>query len=340
MPVLPIPMITALLLFGFLLHRILTRKTHPVLLVLIGCCAVQSAVIALVQYYGMTGLRVVQPLLPTAIPAVVWLAFRQASEGYLRRQEIYFHAVGPVLAIIFLATRPETLDLLIPILFAAYGIAMVFVLWRGEDSLPHSRLENGRITVLVWRVLAIALIASAASDIFIAVRLASGDTKVLLWLPSLLSSTTLLVLGALSLSHAIESQGTGSDPRGAYSTQDKERDTAIVEKLEVYMETNKPYLDPDLTLVRLARKLQVPEKQLSSAINKGKGENVSRYVNRHRIFHACAVMQDGKSVTEAMLTSGFNTKSNFNREFLRVMGINPRHWLRSIEGMSDHPNKI
>lgn len=339
MPVLPIPMIIALLLLGFLLHRVLTRETRPALLVLIGCCATQGAVIALVHYYGITGLRVVQPLLATVIPAVVWLAFRQASAGHLRRKDLYFHTIGPVVALVCLATRPEALDVLIPVLFAAYGIAIAFALLRGEDSLPHSRLENGRITVLVWRTLAIALVASAGSDIFISIRLASGHTEVLLWLPSLFSSITLLILGALSLSHAIESQSNSSDARSEYSKQDKERDSAIVEKLEAYIVSHKPYLDPDLTLARLARKLQVPEKQLSSAINKGKGENVSRYINEHRVGHACVMMRDGKSVTEAMLASGFNTKSNFNREFLRILGTNPRRWLQLIVEVPDHSGK-
>jgi len=30
-----------------------------------------------------------------------------------------------------------------------------------------------------------------------------------------------------------------------------------------------------------------------------------------------------------MFASGFNTKSNFNREFLRVIGASPRDWLKS-----------
>jgi AraC-like DNA-binding protein len=330
-------MIVALLLLGFLLHRVLTREAHPALLILIGCCAAQSALIALVQYYGITSLRVVQPLLATVIPAVVWLTFQQASAGQLRRQHLYLHAIGPVVALICLATRPEALDVLIPVLFAAYGLAIGFALLRGEDSLPNSRLENGRMTVLVWRIVAIALVASAGSDVFIAIRLASGHIEVLHWLPSLFSSITLLVLGALSLSHAIESQSNNSDAQSEYSKQDRERDTAIIEKLDAYIEANRPYLDPDLTLARLGRKMRVPEKQLSSAINKSKGENVSRYINRHRILHACAVMQDGKSVTEAMLASGFNTKSNFNREFLRVMDTNPRLWLKSNMGTPKLP---
>ena len=70
MPVLPIPMIIALLLFAFLAHRMFTRETHATLLALIAACAVQSAIVALVQYYGVTSIRPLQPLLATLIPPI------------------------------------------------------------------------------------------------------------------------------------------------------------------------------------------------------------------------------------------------------------------------------
>lgn len=330
MPVLPIPMIIALLLAGFLLHRVLTRDTQPALLILIGCCVVQSAVIALVQYYGFASLRVLQPILASMIPVIAWLAFRQAVMVTLQKSDVVPHLMGPALAVISLPIYPQVLDVLIPLLFAGYGFAIGVSVLRGEDSLPHSRLENGRMSVLVWRVLAIALVASAGTDVIIAIRLADGHTDILFWLPSFFSSITLLVLGAIGLSHAIESQAATVEEQVAYTAQDKQRDTAILAKLEVYVASQKPYLDPDLTLARLARKLGVPEKQLSSAINKNTGENVSRYINAHRIHYAAALMQGGTSVTEAMFASGFNTKSNFNREFLRVLGVNPRLWLKSV----------
>lgn len=41
--------------------------------------------------------------------------------------------------------------------------------------------------------------------------------------------------------------------------------------------------------------------------------------------HAQTVLLGGESVTEAMLASGFNTRSNFNREFLRVAGGSIAH---------------
>ncbi|WP_365734666.1 helix-turn-helix domain-containing protein [Planktotalea sp.] len=43
-----------------------------------------------------------------------------------------------------------------------------------------------------------------------------------------------------------------------------------------------------------------------------------------RIKAACAALEQGDSVTEVMLSAGFNTKSNFNREFLRITGKIPR----------------
>ncbi|NHF73821.1 AraC family transcriptional regulator [Paracoccus xiamenensis] len=40
------------------------------------------------------------------------------------------------------------------------------------------------------------------------------------------------------------------------------------------------------------------------------------------------MLLQGQSVADAMLSSGFNTKSNFNREFLRVAGASPSDWLQ------------
>lgn len=59
----------------------------------------------------------------------------------------------------------------------------------------------------------------------------------LFWLPGLFSSATLLVLGTLGLSHAIESTNANLDERTEYSVQDEARDSSIIEKLEAFIET-------------------------------------------------------------------------------------------------------
>ncbi|WP_084649601.1 helix-turn-helix domain-containing protein [Planktotalea frisia] len=61
-------------------------------------------------------------------------------------------------------------------------------------------------------------------------------------------------------------------------------------------------------------------------MNRATGENVSRYINARRIVAACRALDQGESVIEAMLSAGFNTKSNFNREFLRITGKTPREY--------------
>ncbi len=328
MPVLPIPMIIALLLAGFLIHRLVARETHATVLFLIAACAVQSAIIALVQHYGFAGLRPLQPVMATLIPPIAWFAFARVSGGDRKWRRLAWHGLGPVLALVLLSTSPALLDVLIPLSFAGYGAAMLLRLGQGADSLLHSRLQSGAMPLLAWRIIAIALIASAACDVLIAYNLAMGNTGALFWLPSLVSSLSLLSLGVLGLSHAAESQRDDAAGDDALSQADLERDQIIVARLDYYVQTHKPFTDPDLTLARLARKLIVPAKQLSAAINRVKGENVSRYINRQRIEEACRMLLEGRTVTSAMLDSGFNTKSNFNREFLRVKGASPSRWLQ------------
>jgi AraC-like DNA-binding protein len=328
MPVLPIPMIIALLLFGFLIHRVTSRETHVTILALIAVCATQAAIFALVRYYGFSGLRPVQAILATTIPPIAWAAFVNAAGGDIRINKMIWHTTGPVLAILLLLLKQDALDVLIPLSFTAYGVAMLKHMWRGEDSLLHSRLESGAKALMAWRILAVSLIASAVCDVLIAYSMATGLTSLVLWLPSVVSSLSLLSLGAVGLSHAVESRRELDTE--TLSEEDASRDQAIISALDQYLAQHKPFLDPDLTLARLARKLVVPAKQLSAAINRTKNENVSRFINRHRIEQACGLMTEGKSVTTAMFDSGFNTKSNFNREFLRIKQVAPSKWLDTI----------
>jgi AraC-like DNA-binding protein len=327
MPVLPVPMIIALLLFGFFVLRLSKRETHTSLLALIAICALQSAISALVHYYGLTSIQLLQPIMAMFIPPIAWLAFSWASGGQWSPRAMARHAIGPALALVCLILNPFLLDLLIALSFLSYGTVILLRLWQGEDSLLHSRLESGARPLWAWRIVGASLLASALGDVAIAIGLAHGVTGLLLWLPSLGSSISLLALGALSLTSSIESHRETDTQEILLSQEDEARDQVVVARVDEYMTAHKPFLDPDLTLSRLARKLVVPAKQLSTAINRVKGENVSRYINARRIDEACRMLTDGKSVTATVFESGFNTKSNFNREFSRVMGKSPTEWL-------------
>lgn len=91
------------------------------------------------------------------------------------------------------------------------------------------------------------------------------------------------------------------------------------------------FRDPDLTLQRIARKLSLPQRDVSRAVNDCAGVNVSQYVNRFRVEAAClALRQTDQLVTQVMFDAGFVTKSNFNKEFSRVTGTSPSGWRRKV----------
>ena len=78
---------------------------------------------------------------------------------------------------------------------------------------------------------------------------------------------------------------------------------------------------------RLARRAGVPARRISSAVNRLRSANVSQYINGYRIAEACRLLREtDEPVTRIMFYAGFQTKSNFNREFLRVTGMSPRAW--------------
>jgi AraC-like DNA-binding protein len=325
MPTLPIPIFAALVL-GFLgLRAWLRGETPRPLLALIALCALQTAVVAGRLHYGLEALSYLQPVLALAIPPVAWLGFVSATRRPMVTSDLW-HLVGPAFGLFCRVAAPWVLDAVIVGVFLAYGAAMLLAL-RDAGEVAHARLGAGEGPLKLWRWVGVALIASGLTDVLLFVAAFGGYQNWLGWLVTLFSSATLLALGGLMLAEEI---GTTAEPEtGPGATED---DAALVAAMDVLMQERRLWLDPDLTLARIARRMGVPAKSLSAAINRVRGENVSRVVNGWRITEACRLMREGASVTEAMLASGFNTKSNFNREFLRVMGQPPSDWLKAGVG--------
>jgi AraC-like DNA-binding protein len=148
------------------------------------------------------------------------------------------------------------------------------------------------------------------------------------WLVTGFSTLFLAAIGALMLT---EDAATVAEPEDTPRTATA-ADAALMAQLEALMTERQLWRDPDLTLARVARRMGVPAKALSAAVNRVRGENISRVINGWRITHAAGRLQAGVAVTEAMLDAGFNTKSNFNREFLRVMRQAPTDWLKAHGG--------
>ena len=122
----------------------------------------------------------------------------------------------------------------------------------------------------------------------------------------------------------IESQMV-SDSEPKISTSDTI--LLLKEKLLAYMSSDKPYLDPDLTLTDLAKRLAISRNQLSEVINTGVGDNFYNFINKYRIDEVKQLIRDDSKkrfkIISLAYEAGFNSKSSFNNIFKKIMGLTP-----------------
>lgn len=103
-------------------------------------------------------------------------------------------------------------------------------------------------------------------------------------------------------------------------------------RLMAHISTEKPYLNPDLSLRELARQIDMHPNQLSWVLNQGIGKNFNEFINQFRIeaFKSVAREQVNQKLTiEGMAyESGFNSKTVFNTCFKKETGLTPTQYLR------------
>jgi two-component system response regulator YesN len=112
----------------------------------------------------------------------------------------------------------------------------------------------------------------------------------------------------------------------------KKRDVhqETIKEIKSYIE--KVYVDPDLTLYRIAEKVRRPEKYISQLFKEQTGENVSEYLERKRIDIASDLLAKNRlTIDEIALHVGYNSAHSFRRAFKRVKGISPSIYRQALE---------
>ncbi|AZA91003.1 DNA-binding transcriptional regulator AraC [Chryseobacterium nakagawai] len=102
---------------------------------------------------------------------------------------------------------------------------------------------------------------------------------------------------------------------------------SLRQQLIIIMETQKPYLDGDLNLLKLSDLIQINAHQLSYLLNTGFQENFFYFVNKYRVEHAKKMLTEGSfhklSILGIAFESGFNSKTAFNTIFKKMTGMTP-----------------
>ncbi|MBV8324942.1 helix-turn-helix domain-containing protein [Chryseobacterium sp.] len=100
-------------------------------------------------------------------------------------------------------------------------------------------------------------------------------------------------------------------------------------ELEEIMNSQQPYLDSELNLIKMAEILSVSTHHLSYVINTGFEKNFFQYVNEYRIEYAKILLKDPESkfsILGIAYESGFNSKTSFNTTFKKMTGQTPSEY--------------
>jgi len=132
--------------------------------------------------------------------------------------------------------------------------------------------------------------------------------------------------------------------RGAFG---KYRNSAVqasglqehLKEIMVFMEKEKPYLDPDLSLLKLAGYVQKPRHLISQVLNVELGKNFYEFINDFRFKEVKKRLQDPRyrhlTILGIAYDSGFSNKNTFNRVFKKQAGKTPSQYLQ--EGSLKNP---
>ncbi len=110
----------------------------------------------------------------------------------------------------------------------------------------------------------------------------------------------------------------------------------VVEKLQDLMTTQRPYLEPHITVERLAQRLDVSPKILSGVINSQLRVNFFELISTYRLEEAKRHLIDPAnrelSINDVMKSCGFSSKSVFNQAFKKTVGVTPSHYRQQYLG--------
>lgn len=331
----PLPFVVALLMFILVIQKVrsadrldLSGRLFTALMLLYG---VQSVIIGLRWGYGLTILMPVQAVLATSIASLAFVAFQSLTDKFSRTFMAHaFHFLPALLVALFYISRTSLIGPLIILTFLAYGCALLWIARAGPDALVAARLDGVVLSYRAMVITGVTLILSSLTDLVISFDMALLGGIYAGGIVSAVNVVALLLLGATAAmagSNSSEAEERQEAEAVVPEQGPTEQDRIIAGDIDTLMRSKALYRDTDLNLVRLARRLGKPARQVSQAINRIHGISVSHYVNNFRVEEACRLLvETDDTITRLMFDAGFISKSNFNREFLRVTGRSPSQW--------------
>jgi AraC-like DNA-binding protein len=112
-----------------------------------------------------------------------------------------------------------------------------------------------------------------------------------------------------------------------------------LDKLIMYVEDNKPYLNRDLNIQDLALLTGIPRHHITQVLNEKHKKNFFTFINEYRVKEVIERFSDLRNNNFTILAiaydSGFNSKAAFNSIFKSQTGMTPSEFREKSTGISE-----
>jgi AraC-like DNA-binding protein len=306
-------------------HAQMAQRSTQLFAILIALYAGQSFLLGLRWGYEVDAAAIWIALLAPLLPITAHLAY-QSLAGSLT------WASGASISIFIingfaLFIRPDVADGIILLTYLGFGCAILRHAYLGKDALALVKIAHVDDAWHAMVLTGVALICSAVMDLFVIIDfIRTGGQNIGLWIT--LAQTGFIF--AIGLAAVFGQSGASEDlqaPQKLPPAEITQEDEVIIDRLVKLFEQEALYVDTELNLRRMARRLGLPDRSVSRAINKTQKMSVSQFVNTFRVKDAAHLLTSSdQSILQISMNAGFLSKSNFNREFMRVMGHTPSQW--------------
>jgi YesN/AraC family two-component response regulator len=110
---------------------------------------------------------------------------------------------------------------------------------------------------------------------------------------------------------------------------------SLFDRIREYFEKEKPYLDPDFSVAKLANDIDSNTNYITKAIRIQTGNNFNWYVNSFRIKYIQQLFVDDNyrsyTIDHLRAKAGFKNQSTFNDTFKKQIGMTPSEYLDNLK---------
>ncbi|MEP3244175.1 MAG: AraC family transcriptional regulator [Sneathiella sp.] len=321
MLMIPLPFVIALAALVLLLREQRSaddRGSNRWFMAFLGLFVFQEILIGLRFGHGLDWLREIQPFSAALIPPLAYLAFVRPHWSW----RLLIHTLPVFCVIITLQIVLGFSDIVLAINNFTYAALLLRLGLQGGDALGWVEFRRMKeVMLLLWLAIGVLLVSGIADVIIFQDYFSTRGANT----GNIASWVTVIGMFVTAIVFFVYRYLTAANKKP--DSVETGKSAEVFKALGLLMKTEKLHLDTEINLNRIARRMVLPAREVSRAINSCTGNSVSHYINALRIEEACRLLEEtDQPVIQIVFAAGFNTKSNFNREFSRLKKKSPTEW--------------